>query len=120
MGKMTGPYKEEFPVSSRVRIINRDRLDRCKASWVYHHPLTLEQLSYAGTEAVVADVSFYHGGGELYRLTGIPGISDTTARALIERFGTVEQLLAAGPERWADVDGVGPVRAHALATALLG
>jgi len=73
MGK-TGPYKEEFPVSSRVRIINRDRLDRCKASWVYHHPLTLEQLSYAGTEAVVADVSFYHGGGELYRLTGIPGI----------------------------------------------
>ena len=53
-------------------------------------------------------------------LAGIPGISDNTARALIDRFGSVEQLLAAGPERWADVDGVGPVRAHALATALLG
>jgi ERCC4-type nuclease len=53
-------------------------------------------------------------------LSGIPGISDTTARALIERFGTVEQLLAAGPERWGEVDGVGPVRAHALAAALLG
>ncbi len=30
-------------------------------------------------------------------LTGIPGISETTARALIDRFGTIEQLLAAGP-----------------------
>jgi ERCC4-type nuclease len=53
-------------------------------------------------------------------LSGVPGISDATARALLERFGTVERLLAAGPERWADVDGIGPVRAHALAAALLG
>lgn len=53
-------------------------------------------------------------------LTGVPGISDTTARALLDRFGTVERLLAAGPESWADVDGIGPVRAHALAAALLG
>ncbi len=53
-------------------------------------------------------------------LIGIPGISEATARALIDRFGTVEQILAAGPEQWADVDGVGPVRAHALAAALLG
>lgn len=53
-------------------------------------------------------------------LTGVPGISDATVRALLDRFGTVERLLAAGPESWADVDGIGPVRAHALAAALLG
>ena len=53
-------------------------------------------------------------------LAGIPGISDTTARALLDRFGTVERLLAAGPERWAEVDGIGRVRAHALAAELLG
>jgi ERCC4-type nuclease len=53
-------------------------------------------------------------------LAGIPGISEITARALIDRFGSIEQLVAAGPEHWADVDGVGPVRAHAIATALLG
>ena len=53
-------------------------------------------------------------------LVGVPGISDTTARALLERFGTVEQLVAAGPERWAEVEGIGRVRAHALAAALLG
>jgi ERCC4-type nuclease len=52
-------------------------------------------------------------------LSGIPGISDATARALLERFGSVERLLAAGPDAWAEVNGVGPVRAHALAEALL-
>ncbi|HKI91152.1 MAG TPA: ERCC4 domain-containing protein [Gaiellaceae bacterium] len=52
-------------------------------------------------------------------LAGVPGISDTTARALLERFGSVQRLLAAGPAEWAEVNGVGPVRAHALAEALL-
>lgn len=54
-----------------------------------------------------------------YVLSGVPGISDATARALLERFGSVERLLAAGPDAWAEVNGVGPVRAHALAEALL-
>jgi ERCC4-type nuclease len=52
-------------------------------------------------------------------LSGIQGISDATAQALLERFGSVERLLAAGPKEWAEVNGVGPVRAHALAEALL-
>jgi ERCC4-type nuclease len=53
-------------------------------------------------------------------LRGVPGISDTTARALLERFGSVEGLLAAGPDQWAEVSGIGGVRAHALAASLLG
>jgi len=53
-------------------------------------------------------------------LRGIPGISDMTACALLERFGSVEGLLAAGPDQWAEVNGVGQVRAHALAEFLLG
>jgi ERCC4-type nuclease len=52
-------------------------------------------------------------------LVAVPGISTQTARALIARFGSIGGLLAAGPERWAEVDGIGAVRAHALATALL-
>src|SRR5712691_12657363 len=52
-------------------------------------------------------------------LRGIPGISDTTARALLERFGSVEGVLAAGPEQWAEVSGIGSVRAHALAESVL-
>jgi ERCC4-type nuclease len=52
-------------------------------------------------------------------LAAVPGISNGTARALLERFGSVEAVLEAGPQRWGDVPGVGSVRAHALAEALL-
>jgi DNA excision repair protein ERCC-4 len=52
-------------------------------------------------------------------LAAVPGISTQTARALLARFGSIGGLISAGPERWADVEGVGAVRAHALATALL-
>jgi ERCC4-type nuclease len=52
-------------------------------------------------------------------LAAVPGVSTQTARALLRRFGSIGGLLAAGPERWAEVQGVGAVRAHALATALL-
>lgn len=43
-------------------------------TWRLHHPLTKDQLSYAGVEGKVADVGFYHGGDELYHVEGIPGI----------------------------------------------
>jgi ERCC4-type nuclease len=49
----------------------------------------------------------------------VPGISDRTAHTLLERFGSVGGVLNAGPERWAEVAGIGTVRAHALAEALL-
>ena len=52
-------------------------------------------------------------------LAAVPGISDRTARTLLERFGSVGGVLGAGPERWAEVAGIGTVRAHALAEALL-
>lgn len=52
-------------------------------------------------------------------LAAVPGISTQTARALLAHFGSIGGLVSAGPEQWADVDGVGAVRAHALATALL-
>ena len=52
-------------------------------------------------------------------LAAVPGISDRTARTLLERFGSVGGVLRAGPECWAEVAGIGTVRAHALAVALL-
>jgi len=52
-------------------------------------------------------------------LASVPGISTRTAGVLLDRFGSIAGLLEAGPERWAEVDGIGAVRAHALAAALL-
>lgn len=43
-------------------------------------------------------------------LAAVPGISVVIARALLERFGSVSAVLAAGPDAWIAVRGVGPAR----------
>jgi hypothetical protein len=74
MGKTKGPYKEEFPKGSIVRIADRLFLERFITTWEYHNKLDPAQLDYAGQNAEVESVGFYHGGDELYGLKGIPGI----------------------------------------------
>lgn len=48
-------------------------------------------------------------------LAAVPGISTAGARALLARFGSVAAVLAAEPEEWLEVPGIGPERARALA-----
>ena len=55
-------YKEEFPVGTRVQIARPLELQDFRRTWRYHHPLAKEQLDFAGRQATVASVSFYHGG----------------------------------------------------------
>lgn len=74
MGKTKGLYKEEYPVGTLVRIINREHLDKFNKTWKFHNPLKPEQLNYAGYVSKVKEVSFYHGGDELYTLEEVPGI----------------------------------------------
>jgi hypothetical protein len=40
----------------------------------YHNELEPEQLDYAGRAAKVKEVSFFHGGDEIYTLQGVPGV----------------------------------------------
>ena len=74
MGKTRGPYNEEYPVGSQVRIVDKAKLEEFRKAWKYHHPLEVQQLRHSGEASVVQEVSFYHGGDELYVLEGIPGI----------------------------------------------
>jgi hypothetical protein len=74
MGTSNGPYREEFLAGSRVRIRDRSALDAFRAEWRWHHPIVPEQLSFAGQQATVRSVAFYHGGDEIYELEGIPGV----------------------------------------------
>ena len=74
MNSSSRPYIEQFPVGTRVRIVDHAQLERFRADWHYHHPLAPEQRAYAGHDAAVREVSFYHGGDVLYVLDGIPGI----------------------------------------------
>lgn len=68
------PYKEAFPVGMEVRVADRDFLDHFMKTWQYHHNLRPEQLAYADRVTTVDDVSFYHGGDPVYKLTGIPDL----------------------------------------------
>jgi hypothetical protein len=74
MGKSRGPYQEEYPVGTPVRVVKRPELERFAKEWKLHNPLKNEQLGFAGTASVVEEVSFYHGGDELYKLKGMPGL----------------------------------------------
>jgi ERCC4-type nuclease len=47
-------------------------------------------------------------------LAAVPGISTVTARALLNRFGSVAAVAAADPIAWLEVRGIGPDRARAL------
>jgi hypothetical protein len=74
MGKTRGPYEADFPVGTKVKVIDRDALDALRRNWRWHHAVQPEQLGFAGREATVKGVSFYHGGDEVYELEGLPGL----------------------------------------------
>ena len=73
MGSRCGPYEPDFPVGTRIRIADANALSAFQREWRLHHPLEHFQLSFAGREATISSVSFYHGGDELYQLEEIPG-----------------------------------------------
>ena len=52
-------------------------------------------------------------------LAAVPGISPGTAQTLLDHYGSIERLIAAGPDHWATINGIGTIRTHALATTLL-
>jgi len=74
MGRTNGLYREEFPKHSFVKIADLPFLRNFLNTWTLHHKLHPDQLNYACQIAEVETVSFYHGGDELYKLKGVPGL----------------------------------------------
>jgi hypothetical protein len=74
MGKSKGPYNPEYPAGTKVRVAARPVLENFLRTWEYHNKLDPAQLEYAGAIAEIESVGFYHGGDELYKLKGLPGI----------------------------------------------
>jgi hypothetical protein len=74
MGKTKGINQAEFEVGSEVRIADRAFLESFMEAGQYHNELEPEQLAYAGRVAKVKEVSFFHGGDEIYTLQGVPGV----------------------------------------------
>ena len=73
MGQTKGPYKEEFPKGTRVKIADRAFLEAFRQTCKRHHKLEPRQLGFADKIAEVKSVGFYHGADELYELDGVPG-----------------------------------------------
>ena len=67
------PYKELYPVGTKVRVASRAKLDDFLRTWKFHHPLVPEQLLAADRVAEVVNVGIYHGGDVLYGLRDVPG-----------------------------------------------
>jgi hypothetical protein len=63
-----GPYRERFPVGTRVQIVQYDALKLFMNTYHLHHALVAEQLRYAGLLTDVTAVGFYHGGEPVYTL----------------------------------------------------
>lgn len=57
------------------------------------------------------------GSGEAV-LAAVPGISSSSARALLARFGSLTAVVSARPDEWLAIPGIGPDRARALAETL--
>ena len=75
MRSMALPNRESFAKGTAVRIGAMKLLeDFRRPKWRFHHPLSEEQIEFAGRSAVVKAVSFYHGGDVLYELVDVPGI----------------------------------------------
>jgi hypothetical protein len=68
------PYKEQFPAGTRVRVKPRSSLKQFQhPEWKYHHPISDEQLDFAGVTDTVKGAGFAHG-VFLYTLFQTPGI----------------------------------------------
>jgi hypothetical protein len=74
MGKTKGLNKAEFEVGSEVRVADRAFLESFLEAGQYHNELEPEQLDFADRVARVKEVTFFHGGDEIYSLEGIPGV----------------------------------------------
>jgi hypothetical protein len=66
-------YHSAFDAGEYVTIADLDTLRAFQQSWEWHHPLSDDQLAYAGKNDSIKLVSYYHGGTTLYEFVGIPG-----------------------------------------------
>ena len=85
MGKTKGLYNAEFPKGTLVKVASKSLLQRFKREWKLHNKLEDAQLEYADATAPVTSVGYYHGGDELYKLRGIPGIWHEECLTVVDR-----------------------------------
>ena len=89
---------------------------RDSALWIHRLAVRCQQVEPAAERPAYAQRPRPKPGDETAEalLAAVPGISTTSARALLERFGSVAAVVAADPAEWLTVPGIGPEKARAL------
>ena len=94
----------------------RSGYQRDSALWIHRLAVRCQQLEPAADRPAYAQRPRPKAGEETAEavLAAVPGISTSSARALLEHFGSVAAVIAAHPADWLTVPGIGPERARAL------
>jgi ERCC4-type nuclease len=94
----------------------RSGYQRDSALWIHRLAVRCQQLEPAADRPAYAQRPRPRPGDETAEavLAAVPGISTSSARALLERFGSVAAVITADPADWLTVPGIGSERARAL------
>ena len=94
----------------------RSGYQRDSALWIHRLAVRCQEIEPAAARPAYAQRPRPKPGDETAEalLASVPGISTTSARALLERFGSVAAVVAADPAEWLAVPGIGRERARAL------
>lgn len=94
----------------------RSGYQRDSALWIRRLAVRCQQLEPAADRPAYSQRPKPKPGEETAEalLASVPGISTSSARALLERFGSVTAVVGADPADWLTVPGIGPERARAL------
>lgn len=93
---------------------------RDSALWIHRLAVRCQEIEPAAERPAYAQRPRPKPGEETAEalLASVPGISTSSARALLERFGSVAAVVAADPAEWLAVPGIGRERARALEETL--
>jgi DNA excision repair protein ERCC-4 len=93
---------------------------RDSALWIHRLAVRCQRVELPADRPAYAQRPKAPAGAEAAEalLAAVPGISTSSARALLARFGSVAGVVAAGPDEWLTVPGIGPDRARSLAETL--
>ena len=94
----------------------RSGYQRDSALWIHRLAVRCQEIEPAAARPAYEQRTRPKPGEETAEalLASVPGISTTSARALLERFGSVAAVVAADPAEWLAVPGIGRERARAL------
>jgi ERCC4-type nuclease len=98
----------------------RSGQQRDSALWIHRLAVRCQRVEPAAERPAYAQRPKARIGEEAAEalLAAVPGISATSARALLERFGSVAGVVAAEADEWLTVPGIGAERARALEETL--